>query len=137
MSMEVPVWFLCLLLGFGFQFSYIFVGALFFTIYDLLLLGFRHAEYCSDDLPLWGFVGELHPDKNSDNKHVLYTHKNIIVKYNKDQIIHVNLTQESPKPLEVGRALDMTYSIKWIPINVTFARRFDVYLDYPFFEHQV
>ncbi|KAF5936551.1 hypothetical protein HYC85_024057 [Camellia sinensis] len=90
------------------------------------------------DLPLWGFVGELHPDKNSDNnKHVLYTHKNIIVKYNKDQIIHVNLTQESPKPLEVGRALDMTYSVKWIPINVTFARRFDVYLDYPFFEHQI
>ena len=34
-----------------------------------------------------GFVGELHPDKNSDNnKHVLYTHKTIIVKYNKDQV---------------------------------------------------
>lgn len=34
-----------------------------------------------------GFVGELHPDKNSDNgKHVLYTHKNINVKYNKDQV---------------------------------------------------
>lgn len=34
-----------------------------------------------------GFVGDLHPDKNSDNgKHVLYTHKNIIVKYNKDQV---------------------------------------------------
>ena len=53
------------------------------------------------------------------------------------QIIHVNLTQESPKPLEAGKVLDMTYSIKWIPTNVTFARRFDVYLDYPFFEHQV
>ncbi|GMJ03529.1 transmembrane nine 1, endomembrane protein 12 [Hibiscus trionum] len=95
-------------------------------------------EFFVDDLPLWGFVGELHPDKNSDNgKHVLYTHKNIVIKYNKDQIIHVNLTQESPKPLEVGRVLDMTYSIKWIPTNVTFARRFDVYLDYPFFEHQI
>ncbi|KAI8016144.1 Transmembrane 9 superfamily member 1 [Camellia lanceoleosa] len=33
------------------------------------------------------FVGELHPDKNNDNKkHVLYTHKNIIVKY-KDQVL--------------------------------------------------
>ncbi|XWS67955.1 hypothetical protein CRYUN_Cryun04dG0048900 [Craigia yunnanensis] len=95
-------------------------------------------EFFVDDLPLWGFVGEVHPDKNSDNgKHVLYTHKNIVIKYNKDQIIHVNLTQESPKPLEAGRKLDMTYSIKWIPTNVTFARRFDVYLDYPFFEHQI
>ncbi|KAK2966679.1 hypothetical protein RJ640_002377 [Escallonia rubra] len=84
-----------------------------------------------------GFVGELHSDRNSDNKHVLYTHKNIIVKYNKDQIIHVNLTQESPKPLETGRTLDMTYAVKWIPTEITFARRFDVYLDYPFFEHQI
>ena len=53
------------------------------------------------------------------------------------QIIHVNLSQENPKPMEAGRTLDMTYSVKWIPTNVTFARRFDVYLDYPFFEHQV
>nr|XP_004485475.1 transmembrane 9 superfamily member 1 isoform X1 [Cicer arietinum] len=95
-------------------------------------------EFFMDDLPLWGYVGELHPDKNSDSgKHVLYTHKNIIVKYNKDQIIHVNLTHDDPKPLEAGRSLDMTYSVKWIPTNVTFRHRFDVYLDYPFFEHQI
>ncbi|KAL8155886.1 hypothetical protein AgCh_001076 [Apium graveolens] len=94
-------------------------------------------EFFMDDLPLWGFVGELHPDRNSDNKHVVYTHKNIIVQYNKDQIIHVNLTQENPKPLESGRILDMTYSVKWEPTNITFAHRFDVYLDYPFFEHQI
>ncbi|KAG5016106.1 hypothetical protein JHK85_022242 [Glycine max] len=84
------------------------------------------------------YVGELHPDKNGDNgKHVLYTHKNINVQYNKDQIIHVNLTYDNPRPLEVGKSLDMTYSVKWSPTNVTFGRRFDVYLDYPFFEHQI
>ena len=53
------------------------------------------------------------------------------------QIIHVNLTQENVKPLESGRILDLTYSVKWTLTNVSFARRFDVYLDYPFFEHQV
>lgn len=95
-------------------------------------------EFFMDDLPLWGFVGELHPVKNSDNnKHVLYTHKSISVQYNKNQIIHASLTPESPKPLEVGRTYDMTYSVKWEPTNVTFARRFDIYLDYPFFEHQI
>ncbi|GLT39975.1 hypothetical protein SLA2020_141390 [Shorea laevis] len=95
-------------------------------------------EFFVDDLPLWGFVGELHPDKNSDNgKHVLYTHKNIIIKYNKDQIIHVNITLDGPKQPEAGRTLGLTYSVRWIPTNVTFARRFDVYLDYPFFEHQI
>ncbi|XP_043712965.1 transmembrane 9 superfamily member 1-like [Telopea speciosissima] len=94
-------------------------------------------EFFMDDLPLWGFVGELHPDKNNDNKHVLYTQKNIVVKYNGDQIIHVNLTQDNPKPLEVGKSLDLTYSVKWISTNITFPRRFDIYLDYPFFEHQI
>ncbi|GAB4847845.1 Transmembrane 9 super member 1 [Ancistrocladus abbreviatus] len=95
-------------------------------------------EFFIDDLPLWGFVGELHPDKTGDNaKHVLYTHKNVIIKYNKDQIIHVNLTQENPKPLEAGQTLDMTYSVRWLPTNITFSHRFDVYLDYPFFEHQI
>ncbi|CAI9765315.1 unnamed protein product [Fraxinus pennsylvanica] len=94
-------------------------------------------EFFMDDLPLWGFVGEMHLDRNSDNKHMLYRHKSITVKYNKDQIIHVNLTQYNPKLLELGTTLDMTYSVKWIPTDVSFARRFDVYLDHPFFEHQI
>ncbi|KAF3556952.1 hypothetical protein F2Q69_00013372, partial [Brassica cretica] len=85
-----------------------------------------------------GFVGELPPGKKSENgKHALYTHKSINVKYNKDQIIHVNLTQDNLIPLEAGRTVDLTYSVNWIPTDVTFARRFDVYLDYPFFEHQI
>ncbi|MQL72767.1 hypothetical protein Taro_005127 [Colocasia esculenta] len=84
-----------------------------------------------------GFVGEMRSDRNNENKHYLLTHKNIVVKYNGDQIIHANLTQEGPKLLEVGRTLDMTYSVKWIKTNITFAKRFDVYLDYPFFEHQI
>ncbi|GAB4844785.1 Transmembrane 9 super member 1 [Ancistrocladus abbreviatus] len=95
-------------------------------------------EFFMDDLPLWGFVGELHTDKNNDNtKHVLYTNKNFRIRYNGNQIIHVNLTQDSARPLEEGRVYDMTYTVKWLPTNVTFARRFDVYLDYPFFEHQI
>lgn len=68
---------------------------------------------------------------------VFRIYSGIIVKPLFLQIIHVNLTQENPKPLVAGKVLDMTYSVKWIPTNVTFARRFDVYLDYPFFEHQV
>lgn len=94
-------------------------------------------EFFMDDLPLWGFVGEIHPDKSDDQKHLLYTHKNIIVKTNNDQIIHVNLTQENPKPLIAGKTLELTYSVHWVDTNITFGRRFDVYLDYPFFEHQI
>ncbi|KAK4800721.1 hypothetical protein SAY86_021208 [Trapa natans] len=95
-------------------------------------------EFFIDDLPLWGFVGELHSEKDSDSsKHVLYTHKRITIQYNKDRIIHVNMTQENPKPLEVGMTLDLTYSVEWSSTNISFGRRFDVYLDYSFFEHQI
>ncbi|KAG0483050.1 hypothetical protein HPP92_011134 [Vanilla planifolia] len=92
-------------------------------------------EFFIDDLPVWAFVGES--GKTDESKHYLFTHKNIIVRYNGDKIIHANLSQGNPKLLEPGKTLDLTYSVKWIPINVTFARRFDVYLDYPFFEHQI
>lgn len=112
-----------------------------------------------------GFVGEVLPDRTHDSRHVLLTHKNLVINYNGNQvdsnckffylrfyvcnifilstdgcslqIIHVNLTQENAQPLEEGRVLEMTYSVKWVPTNISFARRFDVYLDYPFFEHQV
>ncbi|EPS65883.1 hypothetical protein M569_08888, partial [Genlisea aurea] len=94
-------------------------------------------EFFIDDLPLWGFVGEVITDRGHDYKHVIWTHKNFLVHYNGNQIIHVNLTQENPKTLEEGRVLDMTYSVKWVRTDTTYARRFDVYLDYPFFEHQI
>jgi transmembrane 9 superfamily protein 3 len=95
------------------------------------------SEFFMDDLPLWGFVGEQHQDKKDDQRHLLYTHKNLVVKSNKDQIIHLNLTQENPQPLLPGNKLDFTYSVKWVETNITFPRRFDVYLDHPFFEHQI
>ncbi|GLJ40297.1 hypothetical protein SUGI_0828140 [Cryptomeria japonica] len=86
-------------------------------------------EFFMDDLPLWGFVGEQNAQKSDDQKYLLYTHKNIILKFNNDQ--------ENPTPLTAGKSLELTYSVKWVETNVTFARRFDVYLDYPFFEHQI
>lgn len=53
------------------------------------------------------------------------------------QIIQVNLTQDNPQPIVAGRPLELTYSVKWVAVTTSFARRFDAYLDYPFFEHQV
>ncbi|KAK6116683.1 hypothetical protein DH2020_049565 [Rehmannia glutinosa] len=84
-----------------------------------------------------GFVGEVVPDRSHDTKHVLWTHKNLVINYNGNQvgigIIHVNLTQENPKPLEEGRVLDMTYSVKWVPTNITFARPFRCLSGLPIF----
>ncbi|CAM6040049.1 unnamed protein product [Sphagnum compactum] len=95
-------------------------------------------EFFIDDLPLWGFVGEYHPEKNDeDPRHIINTHKQFLIKYNKDQIIQVNLTQGNPVPIKDGKQLEFTYAVEWVETNTTFARRFDAYLDYPFFEHQI
>ncbi|MCO5591009.1 hypothetical protein L7F22_044985 [Adiantum nelumboides] len=94
-------------------------------------------ELFMDNLPLWGLVGEYNPEMKDDSKHLLYSHKNFIVKYNQDQIIQVNMTQDSPQRLLPGKTLELTYSISWLDTDVTFPRRFDAYLDYPFFEHQI
>ena len=32
--------------------------------------------------------------------------------------------------------IEFTYSVNWAPTSITFARRFERYLDYNFFEHQ-
>uniref|UniRef100_M1D3I8 Transmembrane 9 superfamily member n=1 Tax=Solanum tuberosum TaxID=4113 RepID=M1D3I8_SOLTU len=61
----------------------------------------------------------------------------IQIQYNRDQIISVNLSQDIPKPLEEGRALDMTYSLKWFPTNISYEQRFNVYLDNYFFENKI
>ena len=53
------------------------------------------------------------------------------------QIIQVNLTSENPQPLVMGSQLEFTYSVRWAPTTISFARRFERYLDYNFFEHQV
>lgn len=94
-------------------------------------------EFFMDDLPIWGFVGEVHPHRVGHNTHALYTHKMIQIDYNRDQIIHINLSHEMPKPLEEGRTLDMTYSIKWFPINISYEQRFNVYLNNYFFENEI
>ncbi|XP_059299432.1 transmembrane 9 superfamily member 1-like isoform X2 [Lycium ferocissimum] len=94
-------------------------------------------EFFMDDLPIWGFVGEVDPYGNEDIKHVVYTHKKLLIQYNRDQIIHVQLYQEIPKPLEEGKVLDMTFSVTWALTNVSYAQRFNVYLGYNFFEHEI
>lgn len=33
-----------------------------------------------------GFIGEALPDRNRDNKYVLWTHKNLVINYNGDQV---------------------------------------------------
>lgn len=94
-------------------------------------------ELFLDDLPIWGFVGPPPEQTAGDTNVYLYTHKSFDIAYNNDRIIHVNLTSENPQPISPGVSLDFTYSITWHPTTVPHGRRFERYLDYNFFEHQI
>lgn len=53
------------------------------------------------------------------------------------QIIQVNLTSEDLQPITSGSKVEFTYSVTWAATPIQFNRRFERYLDYNFFEHQV
>jgi len=97
-----------------------------------------------DDLPLWGMVGDMLGESEHDMelKPHIYTHKSFSFAYNDNRVIEVNLTSEEPellKPIKPGetQTLTMTYSVKWPTSSKTFNNRFDRYLDFDFFEHQI
>jgi transmembrane 9 superfamily member 3 len=95
-------------------------------------------ELFMDDLPIWGFVGPP-PEQTSagDTTIYIYTHKTFDIAYNGNRIIHVNLTSENPVAIANGAKLEFTYAVNWHPSDVPFERRFERYLDYSFFEHQI
>lgn len=67
----------------------------------------------------------------------IYTHKDFSISYNGRQIIEVNLTSENPRPIVMGETYPMTYSVTWISTEQSFETRFNRYLDFDFFEHQI
>ena len=107
-----------------------------------------------DDLPIWAMVGEIvasqeeldkmegqdgaaaHEPVPSDSTFI-YTHKRFSISYNGNQIIEVNLTSESPKSVKKGQTVEMTYQVDWVATDHDFATRFNRYLEYSFFEHQI
>jgi transmembrane 9 superfamily protein 3 len=94
-------------------------------------------ELFIDDLPVWGFVGPPPEETKDDDNIYIYTHKAFDINYNDNRIIQVNLTSEQPKALAPGETLEFTYSVRWVPTATPFSRRFERYLDYNFFEHQI
>lgn len=101
-------------------------------------------ELYADDLPVWGFVGEVKEKGKDKGKEgelepgaYIYTHKHFDIAYNGNQIIQVNLTSDMPVLIREGATLELTYSVKWAPTLVSFDKRFEKYLDSTFFEHKI
>ncbi|PRW59993.1 transmembrane 9 superfamily member 1 [Chlorella sorokiniana] len=94
-------------------------------------------EFFADELPIWGFVGPPPEQTKGDDTVYIYTHKTFDIAYNGDRIIHINLTSENPQPIKGGGQLTFTYEVHWKASSIPFVRRFERYLDFNFFEHQI
>jgi len=40
-------------------------------------------------------------------------------------------------PISAGSTVEFSYTVSWVPTDISFYNRFDRYLDYDFFEHQI
>lgn len=88
-----------------------------------------------DDLPIWGSVGEK--SKNEDDDVYIYTHKNLQIGYNGENIVDVNLTTEGKVKLDADTNIKLTYEVKWTASPIVFVDRFDKYLEPNFFQHRI
>jgi transmembrane 9 superfamily protein 3 len=106
-------------------------------------------QFYLDDLPIWGMVGEVAGDEADETAEgsaapsggsgepLMYTHRRLSLSHNGDRIIQVNLTSENPASLAPGNEISFTYTVEWKPTEIRFGKRFERYLDYDFFEHQI
>ena len=115
-----------------------------------------------DDLPVWGMVGELVPkDKGSvqfqerddlerlEKIHELtdlskytpsvYTTRNLVIQYNGQQIVQVDLHSDPGSLTEIkeGAVLEFHLHVHWQETKDNFHGRFERYLDHDFFKHPI
>jgi transmembrane 9 superfamily member 3 len=122
-----------------------------------------------DDLPVWGMVGELLPKnilKPDSKQHIaisekddldrlghvheqdvltddmvphVYTERKLVISYNGNQIVQVDLSSEpdSLKPVVAGQSYEFVLHVHWEKTNAEFHSRFDRYLDNSFFKHPI
>ena len=116
-----------------------------------------------DDLPVWGMVGEMLPKVDSfsvkekddldrldhmtdlkdedvgDLHPYIYTNRNLVISYNADQIVKVDLTSDprSLKEVKEGTVVEFSLQVQFVETPEAFHSRFDRYLDHDFFKHPI
>ena len=93
-----------------------------------------------DDLPVWGMVGEMTSlDESTAESAFVYTQRTLVIQYNKDRIIEVDLVSDPTSLVEIKAGVKVNFQTKfvWEPTTQEFRSRFDKYLDKPFFKHHI
>ena len=89
-----------------------------------------------------GFEFDQLTGKHVETYPHVFTHKAFSLAYNGDRVIEINLTSEDPMLIKEGQdavqEIEMFYSVQWVEnTQIEFRDRFDRYLDFQFFEHQI
>jgi len=84
-----------------------------------------------DDLPLWGFIGKVEKESNTNQRYLLFTHLHFDIKFNKDRVIEISVRSDPSFTVDITEdkevEVEFVYSVKWAETDVPFKRRMDVY----------
>eukprot|EP00741_Cyanophora_paradoxa_P014285 tig00020780_g13777.t1 len=96
-------------------------------------------ELYYDDLPVWGFIGEI--EKRIENgaevtKYFLFTHLQFTISYNGPQVIEIVVVADPLKRKDIteveAMSVEFTYSAKWIPTDIAYENRMEKYSRHSF-----
>lgn len=90
-------------------------------------------EMMLDELPIWGYVGELETrakgadvhDANA-TRYFLFTHLDFSIAYNGEHIIEVNVSADPLQRVDLAsgvRDVEFSYSVRWLASDVPFSER--------------
>jgi len=111
-------------------------------------------EMLLDDLPIWGYVGELESAsgavalagggaaaaaaaaEDNSTRYYLFTHLDFSLSYNGGHVIEVNVSADPLQRKEIGNAVgqqvEFTYAVRWTATDTPFDRRMERYSQYSF-----
>jgi len=94
-------------------------------------------EMMLDELPIWGYVGELETRGRSNaTRYFLFTHLDFSIAYNGGHIIEVNVSADPLQRIDLAlngaREVEFSYSVRWVSSDVAFADRMSRYAQYSF-----
>lgn len=96
---------------------------------------YYYFEMYYDDLPVRGFIGTVEKEMRNGEEvkhYYLFKHFHFHILYNKDQVIHINVTAD-PQRLEELRepsVVEFSYSATWEPTDYPFHSRMKLYEDF-------
>mmetsp|Transcript_5318 Transcript_5318/g.8225 ORF Transcript_5318/g.8225 Transcript_5318/m.8225 type:complete len:589 (+) Transcript_5318:70-1836(+) len=97
-------------------------------------------EFYYDDLPVWGFIGEMEKRAEGGGEvktyYYIFTHLQFTIFYKDKHVIEIVVVADPLKRKDITEVKDVivsfTYQAKWNPIDIPFEKRMDKYSRHSF-----